>query len=314
MQSTIESQLKAYDDHLILKNFSNATRQMYLRTLKEFLRFAKRKYPRDPVSQNVAKQYIIQRHKSGRSWSTINCDYSALRKYFKEVLSLEWSLRKIPRPRKDFSLPETLSVQDVTKIINSASTYKHQVFITFVYTTGLRLSEATHVTFDDIDRNRLQIRVRKGKGAKDRYIRIPQSLIEILIEYYLRLKPEIYLFNGYQKGKPYCSSSAQWVMRQAKKNAKITKQASVHTLRHAFATHHLEAGTDLVYLKLQLGHKHLKTTERYIHLCTERKTNVNHPINQIRDNICWITRSETSLDSMEKNTLKHTTHHSSTSN
>ena len=84
----------------------------------------------------------------------------------------------------------------------------------------------------------------------------------------------------------------------------MTKQASVHTLRHAFATHHLEAGTDLVYLKKQLGHKHLKTTERYIHLCAERKTNVNHPINLIRANICWINPSATSLDLMEKTTLE----------
>lgn len=202
----------------------------------------------------------------------------------------EWSLKKTPRPRKERSLPQTLSLQDVTKLINNAATYKHQVFICFVYTTGLRLSEALNVTFDDIDRNRLQIRVRKGKGAKDRYIRIPESLIPILTEYYHRLKPQKYLFNGHVIGQKYCTSSGQWTMRQARKNSKLTKQASVHTLRHAYATHHLEAGTDLVYLKKQLGHKHLRTTEKYIHLCAERKTQVNHPINQIQSNIVWIGR------------------------
>lgn len=314
MHATIQSQLTAYADYLILKNFSTATSKMYLRTLKSFLRFAKRKHNSEPISQDVAKQYILHRHKSGCSWSTINCDYSALRKYFREVLMAEWSLRKMPRPRKDLALPQTLSLQDVTKLINFASTYKHQIFITFIYATGLRLSEATNVTFDDIDRNRLQIRVQKGKGAKDRYIRIPESLIDILVEYYLRVKPEIYLFNGHTKGKRYCPSSGQWTMRQARMNAKITKQASVHTLRHAYATHHLEAGTDLVYLKLQLGHKHLKTTERYIHLCTERKTNVTHPIDQIRNNICWITPSVTSLDNMEKTISESTNLQSNTSN
>ena len=109
-------------------------------------------------------------------------------------------------------------MQDVTRLINNAATYKHQVFITFVYATGLRLSEATNVTFDDIDRDRLQIRVDKGKGARDRYIRIPASLVEILTEYYHRLRPEKYLFNGYVKGQPYCASSGQWTMRQARKN------------------------------------------------------------------------------------------------
>ena len=312
MQPTIQNQLTAYEEHLILKNFSKATMQMYMRTLKRFLRFAARKHPSKALSQDIARQYIIQRHKTGSSWSTINCDYSALRKYFREVLEAEWSLRKLPRPRKDLTLPQTLSLQDVTRLINSAATYKHQVFITFVYATGLRLSEATNVKFDDIDRNRLQIRVRKGKGAKDRYIRIPASLVDILAEYYHRVKPVKYLFNGYTKGERYCSSSGQWTMRQAKKKAKITKQASVHTLRHAFATHHLEAGTDLVYLKQQLGHKHLKTTERYIHLCAERKTNVNHPINQIREDICWITQSATSSANMEKITSESISHHSNT--
>lgn len=288
MQPSIQSQLTAYEDHLILKNFSKTTRKMYLRTLKSFLRYTARKHPRSPLSHDLARQYIISRHKQNKSWSTINCDYSSLRKYFREVLIAEWSLSKMPRPRKNLQLPQTLSLQDVTTLINSASTYKHQIFITFVYATGLRLSEAMHITFDDIDRHRLQIRVRKGKGAKDRYIRIPQTLVEILTAYYYRLKPEKYLFNGHTKGQRYCTSSGQWTMRQAKKRARITKQASVHTLRHAYATHHLEAGTDLVYLKKQLGHKHLKTTERYIHLCADRKSNVNHPIDLIKEDISWI--------------------------
>lgn len=211
MQPTIKSQIISYDEYLILKNYSSATRKMYLRTLKSFLRFASRKHPHSELSQELARQYIISRHKEGKSWSTINCDYSSLRKYFREVLCSEWSLRKMPRPRKERSLPRIISMQDVTRLISNAATYKHQVFITFVYATGLRLSEATNVTFDDIDRDRLQIRVDKGKGARDRYIRIPASLVEILTEYYHRLRPEKYLFNGYVKGQPYCASSGQWM-------------------------------------------------------------------------------------------------------
>ena len=302
MQPTISSQVTLFEEYLILKNFSVATRKMYLRTLKRFLKFAQRKHPREHISQDLARQFILHRLKSGRSWSTINCDYSSLRKYFREVLCVEWSLKKTPRPRNEKALPQTLSLEDIIKLINNAATYKHQIFICFVYVTGLRLSEATNVKFDDIDRNRLQIRVRKGKGAKDRYIRIPQSLVEILTQYYNRLKPQNYLFNGYKIGQRYCTSSGQWTMRQARKNAKMTKQASVHTLRHAYATHHLEGGTDLVYLKQQLGHKHLRTTERYIHLCAERKTSVNHPINEIQKSIRWIGQSATYLEPTEKTT------------
>ena len=302
MQPTITSQLTAFEEYLLLKNFSSATRKMYLRTLKKFLRFAARKYPHQPLSQDLAKHYILYRIKSKKSWATINCDYSSLRKYFREVLFLEWSLKKTPRPRNQRKLPQTLSLKDIVNLINSAATYKHQIFICFVYVTGLRLSEATNVTFDDIDRNRLQIRVRQGKGGKDRYIRIPKSLIDILTQYYNRLKPQKYLFNGHKAGERYCTSSGQWTMRQAKKRSKITKQASVHSLRHAFATHHLEAGTDLVYLKQQLGHKYLKTTEKYIHLCAHRNTRIVHPIDQIHSSICWISQSGTSSGVMVKNT------------
>jgi len=109
--------------------------------------------------------------------------------------------------------------------------------------------------------------IRRGKGAKDRIIQIPECLLTILTDYYKYYRPENYLFNGLKKGRRYSTSAAQWIMRQAKKNTKFTKIASIHTLRHAYATHHLESGTDLVYLKSQLGHKHLKTTERCIHLC-----------------------------------------------
>ena len=308
MQATISSQLKAYEDYLILKNFSSATRKMYLRTIKSFLRFCQRKFPSQSLCQELASQYIIQRHKKGKSWSTINCDYSALRKYFREVLRIEWSLRKTPRPRKNFDLPPILSQQDIIKLINNASTYKHQVFITFVYATGLRLSEATNVSFDDIDRHRKQIRVRKGKGGKDRYIQIPECLIEILVAYYHKYKPEKYLFNGYKKGERYCSSSGQWTMRQARKNAKLTKQASVHTLRHAYATHHLEAGTDLVFIKNQLGHKHLKTTERYLHLCVDRRRHIVHPLDKIHLQLDWMGRSATCSETTVKSLSASTNH------
>jgi len=176
-----------------------------------------------------------------------------------------------------------------------------------VYVTGLRLSEATGVRLSDIDRDRLQIRVSQGKGGKDRYIRIPQILIEILEDYYRHYRPEKYLFNGWNVGDRYCSSSGQWTMRQAKKKSKLSKQASVHTLRHAYATHHLEGGTDLVFIKNQLGHKYLKTTEKYIHLCAERHTQINHPIDKISQNIKWIKRLATCSEGTAKTTSKSIT-------
>ena len=179
-------------------------------------------------------------------------------------------------------MPEVLSKQDVIKIIEHAVSYKHQDFLTFVYGTGLRLSEALNVTLDDIDGNRLQIRVKKGKGGKDRYISMPQCLLLLLRDYYRRIRPRKYLFNGLTKGARFSNRAAQRSIIRAKQKANISKKASIHTLRNCYATHHIENGTDLVFLQEQLGHKHLKTTARYVNLCMERVRHINHPLAQMQ--------------------------------
>lgn len=280
----LSQRMSDYEAHLMLKNFSKQTMTSYLRTLRVFDGFRRDQKLQGRYSQNQAREFLLFRIKQGKSWSTINGDYSALRKYFREVLQYDWSLKKVPRPRRDRVLPEVLSKEDVVKVIEHAVCYKHQVFLTFVYVTGLRLSEALNVLFDDIDGHRLQIRVKKGKGGKDRYIAVPQCLIDLLREYYRRCRPERYLFNGLKRGCRLSNSAAQWAMKRAKKKAKITKQASVHTLRHCYATHHIECGTDLVFIQEQLGHKHLRTTARYVHLCMERVRHINHPITQLEIN------------------------------
>ena len=280
--SSIDQRLEKFDDYLLLKNFSYQTRTSYLRTLREFDKFRRENGIRGRYGQLQAKSYLVDRIKAGKSWSTINGDYSALRKYFREVADLSWSLKKVPRPRKEDRLPEILSKEDVQKIIEHALNYKHQVFLTFVYTTGLRLSEALNVKIDDIDGNRKQIRVSKGKGSKDRYITVPESLLLILRNYWRRYHPQEYLFNGKRSGSRFSNRAAQWSMIRAKERAKMTKPGSIHTLRHCYATHHIEAGTDLVYLQEQLGHKHLRTTARYVHLCMEERVRqINHPISNM---------------------------------
>ena len=175
-------------------------------------------------------------------------------------------------------LPAILSQQDVVRLIEHAPLYKHQVFLTFVYGTGLRLGEAVGIEIDDIDSARLQIRVNKGKGNKDRMVQVPGCLIEVLRDYYRHYKPKKYLFNGVNKGSQLSRRSAQWSITRARKLAGITKTATVHTLRHCYATHHIENGTDLVFLQQQLGHKNLKTTAKYVRLCMERYRRINHPL------------------------------------
>jgi integrase/recombinase XerD len=279
--NTIEIELKKYESYLRLSNFSIRCVRSYVSTLKYFLEYCKKHYNEKSIDQQMVSEYLLMRLNKGLSWSAINCDYSSLRKYFKNVADIEWDLKKLPRPRKEKILPTIFSQEQVQKIIESANTYKQQIFITFLYGTGMRLSEGINVKFEDIDADRLQIKVNKGKGGKDRMVQVPIELVQLLREYYLLVKPEKYLFNGIRKGHPYSPRAAQHALKIAKSNCKVMQKGSIHTIRHCYATHHLELGTDLVFLQEQLGHKNLKTTAKYIHLCVERYRNIIHPLTKM---------------------------------
>ena len=153
----ITTEVKEFHDHMVLSNFQKSTVEMYCRTLENFLGFCNRHYPNEALGQDHAKRYLLMRLEKGRSWSTINADYSALRKYYKILKDYPWSLRKLPRPRKDKRLPAILSKEEVGRLIESAPTFKHQVFLTFLYATGVRLSEGINVKLTDIDSDRMQI-------------------------------------------------------------------------------------------------------------------------------------------------------------
>lgn len=270
-----------FEEFMILKNFSKRTIKTYIQIVKQFVNWWEKHLKNVPMSDDVVRKYLLFRFDAGKDWQTVNSDYSAIQKWFKNVLMLSWSLTKLPRARKEKKLPSILSKEDVVKIIEAAATFKQQVLLTFVYVTGARLSETIHVKIEDIDSHRMQVRINHGKGNKDRFIILPQILINLLREYYRREKPEIYLFNAKVKAQAYSPRSVQLAMQQSKLKAKITKKGSIHTLRNCYATHHLEGGTDLVFLQEQMGHKNLRTTIRYIGLCVERHRYINHPIESL---------------------------------
>lgn len=274
----LQKQLEGLDAYLVLKNFSKATRSAYGCALKQFLVWRRDQNYEGRISQDQARSYLLHRHKQGLKWQTINGDYSALFKFFRYVLKVSWDVEHIPRPRKERSLPKILSQQQIQQIIEKGATFKHQVFMSTLYATGLRLGEALGLQLTDINGERLQLRVQKGKGAKDRYVEIPDCLLTLLRHYYREYRPKDYLFNGKIKGQVWAPRSAQWSIYNAVDRTGIKARVSPHTFRHCYATHHLEKGTSLVYLKKQLGHKHLKTTAKYIHLCQRYQLQVNHPI------------------------------------
>jgi integrase/recombinase XerD len=270
-----------FEEFMILKNFSKRTIKTYIQIVKQFINWWEKHHMNVPMSDDIVRKYLLFRFDAGKDWQTVNSDYSAIQKWFKNVLMLSWSLTKLPRARKEKKLPSILSKEDVVKIIESAGTFKQQVLLTFIYVTGVRLSESINVKIDDIDSHRMQVRINQGKGNKDRFIILPQILIDLLREYYKRERPEVYLFNAKVKAQAYNPRSVQLAMQQSKRKAKITKKGSIHTLRNCYATHHLEGGTDLVFLQQQMGHKNLRTTIRYIGLCVERHRYIKHPIESL---------------------------------
>lgn len=276
--STYQKYLTDFDAHLTLRNYSAATRRAYGCALGQFFKWRQGEGFSGPFTQEQARAYILFRHGQGLKWQTINGDYSAMYKFYRAVLDLSWDVKHIPRPRRERSLPLVLSQQEVQKLIEHGAIFKHQVFMALLYSTGLRLSEALNLRVEDIDGQRLQIRVVKGKGAKDRYVAIPSCMLELLRTYYQVYRPHKYLFNGKRPGQRWANRSAQWSIKTARTAAGVDREVSPHVFRHCYATHHLEGGTNLVFLKEQMGHKHLKTTGRYISLCKSYQHQVNHPL------------------------------------
>jgi len=179
-----QKHLDAFDAHLTLKNFSKATRTAYGGALRQFLVYRIAQGSTGEFTQEQARAYILYRHNQNLAWQTINGDFSALFKFYKQVLKQDWDVDHIPRPRKEKSLPTLLSQASVQKMIEHAVTFKHQVFISLLYATGLRLSEALGLRLRDIDGERLQIRIVKGKGGKDRYVAMPEVLLDLLRDYF----------------------------------------------------------------------------------------------------------------------------------
>ena len=275
----IQDHLKAYRDYLNLLNSPAQTQKSYLGVLKNYLEFCMNKYHLNPFQEDLLKQYLLYRFSLKLDWKTINNDYSSLKKYFTKVRELEWNVDHLPRPITQKSLPNILSLEEVERLINNTMNPKYRVFFIFLYATGMRLSEAQHFTIKDIDSDRLQVKVVKGKGKKDRLIEVPEVLIDILRAYYKLYRPTDVLFYGDNPMEMIKARTIQNTIKVSKRRAKIIHHVSPHTLRHCFATHHIEMGTNIVLLQRMLGHKNLKTTSEYLHLCVNNLgPKIYHPI------------------------------------
>jgi site-specific recombinase XerD len=180
-------------------------------------------------------------------------------------------------------LPNVLGEREIASLFNALINKKHKAILFTAYSAGLRVSEVVQLKLQDIDSDRMQIFIARAKGKKDRYVTLSPVLLDVLRSYFkeMKVKPEKYLFEGETPGEPYLIRTAQKVFQRAKEKAGIRKGVSFHSLRHSFATHLLEKGIDIRYIKEILGHFNIKTTERYLHVAKEKLVNIVSPLDDI---------------------------------
>jgi len=205
----------------------------------------------------------------------------ALRFLYHKTLHVDWSIDYIPLPKEERKLPVVLSPSEVERLFAAIVSVKQRLMLMLLYATGLRVSELTHLQVGDIDRERMVIHVRHGKGARDRYVMLAQRLLPVLDVYLQAARPTRWLFPGLQPDCPITTTQVGKVCRRAARDAGLTKHVTPHTLRHSFATHLLEAGTDLRSIQVLLGHRSLRTTVGYLHVAPAAQRGIVSPLDTL---------------------------------
>ena len=262
-----------------LKGLSPRTQKTYLFCVRHFVAYFGRS-PEELGTEDIRTylhHLISERQVSA---SSVNQHYSALKFLYETTLGLAWEATQIPRTKRPKKLPVILSQDEVRGLLASVHTLKHRSLLATIYSGGLRLTEALHLRVDDIDSERMLIRVRQGKGQKERYTLLSHYALQLLREYWGYERPRDWLFPGRPADRPLSPSSVQRVVKRALKQADISKPASVHTLRHCFATHLLESGVDLYHIQKMMGHGHASTTAIYLHVTRRGLADMVSPMDQ----------------------------------
>ena len=267
-----------FEEKLKVMRYSDSTIRNYGSALKEFAHFYKDRQLSDLTQGDIEKflLYITEQRRVSTSYHNISI--GAIKFYFEKVLEKNVTL-KIERPRREKKLPEVLSEEEVLMLLKGVDNLKHRCILMTLYSGGLRLSEVVALKVSDIDSKRMKIFIKGGKGNKDRYTLLSRELLKWLREYYKTEKPVTWLFEGITGGQ-YSMRSVQDIMRDAIRKAGIKKYATVHTLRHSFATHMLENGVDLRYIQNLLGHNSSKTTEIYTHITSKGFERLTSPLDK----------------------------------
>ncbi len=260
-----------------LRNFSPHTREAYVRAVAKFAKhFA---HPPDRLGPEEVRAYLVDMVQRRRvSWSLYNQTLCALRFYYHTTLGRDHLLKSIPCPKGQKRFPVVLSTNEVSRFLDVITNLKHRAMFMTAYSAGPRVSELVALRVSDIDSSRMLIRIRQGKGRKDRYVKLADRLLVVLRDYWKAYHPTAWLFPGKHHDRPIHRVTVAIVCRQIGKRAGLRKRVTVHMLRHSYATHLLDAGTDLRIIQALLGHRSIKTTALYTHVSQAKIESTPSPL------------------------------------
>lgn len=275
------AQIEKFKQWLRSKRYSESTLVTYSEALKSFLVF----YREKPIAEITNEDVIIYNNeyilKNKLSASYQNQIVNAIKLFFKTIRLTKIEVDKIHRPKRSKLLPNVLSKDEIKSILNAHSNIKHKMMLSLIYSCGLRRSELLNLKPADIDSKRGIVIIRQSKGKKDRIAPLSPKILKMLREYYIGYKPKTWLFEGQIESTKYDERSLSNVLKQALTKSKISKPVSLHWLRHSYATHLLESGTDLRYIQELLGHSSSKTTEIYTHVSTKSLQQIKSPFDDL---------------------------------
>jgi integrase/recombinase XerD len=272
----IKEDIAKFSQILEIKRYAPNTIKAYTSATSSFLDYFSKRIPCEISCTDITK-YLEHKIKDQKiSFSGQKRIIGSIKLYYKFLYNKTLDINYLYPDRSQYTLPKVLSIQDIKKILDCVSNLKHKALLSIIYSCGMRISEAIHLKISDIDSQRMMVRIENSKGNRDREVMLSENVLILLREYYKEYKPKKYIFEGRGGGK-YTARSAEKVFKQALQNAKINKPATLHTLRHSYATHLIEQGIDIRIVQELLGHKNIKTTQIYTHITDVRKLKIKNP-------------------------------------
>ena len=274
---------QSYIGHLVGLRMSLSTQHTYGNFIKQFLIFIENT-PLEQVSKETIAAFIEESSKNGRfGISTHRQLISALKHFADFIPGVDLKALELQRPKKSNKLPMVLSRYEVVDLLRATQNLKHRAILAMIYSSGLRIGELLDLKWKDIDIDRKQVFIRDGKGRKDRVVQLSERALPLIHNYYMTYRPKVYFAEGFKPGTPYSSGSIRNFLKRSGRRAGILKPVTPHTLRHSFATHMLENGTDLRYIQALLGHARPETTMVYTHVSRKDLLNLRSPLDTTID-------------------------------